>query len=149
MTIWKNFITIPSTAMGIWVYCICPKIGSMALYFSVIFWIAAIAMTREIWDRKLQMPKGRYFPASLPWIRKLCPSSRTAFMWYRYQTASAAVSICPSTVATAAPIIPQRNTKMNTGSKMILASAPAKVEAIANLGLPSERMIGLRAWPNI
>ena len=37
MTIWKNFITIPSTAMGIWVYCICPKIGSMALYFSVIF----------------------------------------------------------------------------------------------------------------
>lgn len=26
---------------------------------------------------------------------------------------------------------------MNTGSKMILASAPAKVEAIANLGLPS------------
>ncbi len=82
----------------------------------------------------------------VPWkdMPLLC-SSRTAFMWHRYQTARTAVMICPSTVAAAAPIIPQRKTKMKMGSRMILAAAPARVEAMANLGLPSERMMGLSA----
>ena len=62
---------------------------------------------------------------------------------------AAAVTICPSTVATAAPIIPQWNEKIKIGSRMILTIAPASVEAIANRGLPSARMIGFIACPNI
>ena len=70
-------------------------------------------------------------------------------MWQRYQTASTAVRICPSTVATAAPIMPQWKPKMNTGSRIRLVTAPARVEIMANLGLPSERMMGFMAWPNM
>lgn len=77
--------------------------------------------------------------------RKLSRSRRTAFIWHRYQTARAAVRICPSTVATAAPIMPHRNPKIKMGSRMMLTSAPARVEAIARFGLPSERIMGLSA----
>ena len=38
---------------------------------------------------------------------------------------------------------------MATGSRMMLAAAPARVAAMASLGLPSERMMGFMAWPNI
>ena len=38
---------------------------------------------------------------------------------------------------------------MKIGSRMMLATAPASVEAMANFGLPSERMIGFIAWPNM
>ena len=51
-------------------------------------------------------------------------------------------------VAAAAPIMPQRHTKMKMGSRMMLTAAPARVAAMANRGLPSERMMGLRAWPS-
>ena len=71
------------------------------------------------------------------------------FMRRRYQTASAAVMICPITVATAAPIMPQWKRKIKTGSSMMLATAPASVDAIANFGFPSARMIGFMACPNI
>ena len=37
MTIWKNFITMPSTAMGICAYCAWPKISSCAPYFTTMF----------------------------------------------------------------------------------------------------------------
>ena len=40
-------------------------------------------------------------------------------------------------------------TKIKIGSKMILTIAPANVETMAYLGLPSERIIGFMAWPNI
>ena len=54
--------------------------------------------------------------------------------------ANAAVIICPMTVATAAPIIPRRKVKIKTGSKIMLATAPARVENMANFGLPSARI---------
>lgn len=59
------------------------------------------------------------------------------------------VSTCPATVATAAPIMPQRNTKMKIGSSTTFSSAPVTVATMANFGLPSERMMGFTAWPNI
>ena len=31
----------------------------------------------------------------------------------------------------------------------MFTSAPARVEAIANFGLPSERITGFIAWPNM
>ena len=71
------------------------------------------------------------------------------FIRRRYQTASAAVMICPITVATADPIMPQWKRKIKTGSSMMLATAPASVDAIANFGFPSARMIGFMACPNI
>ena len=43
-------------------------------------------------------------------------------------------------VATAAPIIPHLKTKINRGSSIILITAPARVEIIANFGLPSARV---------
>ena len=47
----------------------------------------------------------------------------------------------------AAPVIPHLNTKINTGSRMILTTAPTTVDSMANLGLPSERMTGFIACP--
>ena len=67
----------------------------------------------------------------------------------KYQAARTAVAACPITVATAAPIMPQRNPKMKMGSRMMLMTAPVRVETMANLGLPSARMMGFIAWPNI
>jgi hypothetical protein len=52
-------------------------------------------------------------------------------------------------VATAAPIIPHFSTKIQTGSKIILKTAPARMETIANRGLPSERITGFIICPNI
>ena len=31
MTIWKNFMTMPTTAMGIWAYCSWPNTGPRAM----------------------------------------------------------------------------------------------------------------------
>ena len=47
ITIWKNFMTIPTTAMGIWAYCGWPKISSIAPYFRSMLLMAAMAATRE------------------------------------------------------------------------------------------------------
>ena len=80
---------------------------------------------------------------------KLLFSRRTAFIWHKYQMDKIAVKICPRIVATAAPIIPHLNMKMKIGSNTMLTAAPARVEAIANFGLPSERMMGFIAWPNM
>lgn len=149
MTIWKNFITMPRTARGIWAYSALPKTGSMAPYWVQTFCTTAMEMTREIWARKLVMPRGRNFFISLPQRPKLLLSSWAAFMRRRYQMERAAVKICPRTVATAAPIMPQRNAKMKIGSRIRLATAPARVAPMANFGLPSERMMGFMAWPNM
>lgn len=45
--------------------------------------------------------------------------------------------------------MPHFSTKIQIGSKMIFKAAPAIVETIANLGLPSERITGFIACPNI
>ena len=39
--------------------------------------------------------------------------------------------------------------QMKTGSRIMLITAPASVEIMANLGLPSARMMGFMACPNI
>ena len=39
--------------------------------------------------------------------------------------------------------------QLKTGSRIMLITAPTSVEIMANLGLPSARMIGFIAWPNI
>ena len=70
-------------------------------------------------------------------------------MCSRYHTDSTAVTTCPMTVATAAPIMPQWQPKIKTGSRMMLSIAPASVEIMANRGLPSARMMGFMAWPNM
>ena len=72
-----------------------------------------------------------------------------AFVCLKYQTAIKAVMTCPASVASAAPIMPHFAPKIRIGSKMILKNAPASVEAMANRGLPSERITGFIACPNI
>lgn len=47
ITIWKNFITMPSTAVGICAYCSCPKTASIAPYFLTMFKTAAMESTIE------------------------------------------------------------------------------------------------------
>ena len=71
------------------------------------------------------------------------------FICSRYHTARIAVNTCPITVATAAPIMPHLKTKIKMGSRMMLITAPANVEIMANLGFPSARMMGFMACPNI
>lgn len=39
--------------------------------------------------------------------------------------------------------------QLKTGSRIMLITAPANVEIMANLGLPSARMMGFMACPNI
>ena len=39
--------------------------------------------------------------------------------------------------------------QMKTGSRIMLMTAPASVEIMANLGFPSARMMGFMACPNI
>ena len=111
--------------------------------------LAAMDATREIWESRLHSPSGRNFLIRRPLMEKLRFSSRMAFIWHRYQAERTAVRIWPITVATAAPNMPQRNPKMKTGSRMMLTTAPASVDTMANPGLPSDRMIGFMAWPNI
>ena len=107
--------------------------------------MAAIAATRLIWDKKLVSPSDSVRPQTLPFSAKSCEAGLTTFMCARYHTARSAVATCPITVATAAPIMPHRKTKMKTGSRMILTTAPASVEIMANFGLPSARMTGFMA----
>ena len=38
---------------------------------------------------------------------------------------------------------------MKMGSRMMFSTAPATVDTMANFGLPSERMIGFIACPNM
>ena len=79
---------------------------------------------------------------------KLLLSSLTFFMCSILIRDIAAVTTCPITVATAAPIIPQRNTNMKIGSRIMFTTAPASVDAIAYNGEPSERITGFIACPN-
>ena len=66
MTIWKNFMTMPTTAMGIWAYCSWPNTGSRAPYLRSMLLMAAMAATRLIWERKLVMPKDSIRPQTCP-----------------------------------------------------------------------------------
>ena len=111
--------------------------------------MAAIAATRLIWDRKLVIPSVSIRPQTLPLREKSVLAGRMTFMCSRYHTASSAVATCPMTVATAAPIMPHLNTKIKIGSRMMLMTAPASVETMAKRGLPSARMTGFMACPNI
>ena len=107
--------------------------------------MAAIAATRLICERKLVMPSVSIRVQRLACRRKSPFPGLTVFMRQRYHTASAAVTIWPNTVATAAPIMPHLHSKMKMGSKMMLSTAPASVEIMANRGLPSARMTGFIA----
>ena len=56
--------------------------------------------------------------------------------------------ICPITVATAAPIMPQRQTKMKMGSRRIFTTAPASVVADARPAEgPKLIQTGQLNWP--
>ena len=66
MTIWKNFITIPTTAMGICAYCSCPNTASRAPYLRSILLMAAMAATRLICERKLVIPSVSIRPQTVP-----------------------------------------------------------------------------------
>ena len=63
--------------------------------------------------------------------------------------AQTAAAYWPMTVAIAAPRTPRPKTKMKIGSRMMFVTAPATVETMAKRGLPSERMMGFMAWPNM
>lgn len=149
MMIWKNFMTMPCTAMGICAYWAWENTGSSAPYLRSMLLTAAIDATMDICERKLHIPSGRKRPISLPLSTKLLLCSLTAFIRQRYQMESAAVSTWPSTVATAAPIMPHLKPKMKSGSSIMLTTAPETVAAMAKRGLPSERIIGFMAWPNM
>ena len=140
---------MPTTAIGIWAYCSCENTASSAPYFWIMLLIAAIAATREICDKKLVMPSVRKRFISPPQSPKLARESRIAFMCARYHSDSAAVRICPMTVATAAPIMPILSGKIKIGSSTMFVTAPATVATMAKRGLPSERMMGFIACPNI
>ena len=45
--------------------------------------------------------------------------------------------------------MPHLKQKMKIGSRMMLMTAPASVETMANFGFPSARMMGFIACPNI
>ena len=92
MAIWKNFITMPRTARGIWAYSGCPKTGSLAPYFMHMFCTAAMETTSETCARKLVSPRRRKREMSLPSRRKLLRSSRMTLVCRRYQRERAAVS---------------------------------------------------------
>ena len=111
--------------------------------------MAAMAATRLIWERKLVMPSVSIREQSLPWSGRSRRPGRITFIRGRYQTASPAVITCPITVATAAPIMPQRQTKMKMGSRRIFTTAPASVDIMAKRGAPPARMTGFMACPNI
>lgn len=111
--------------------------------------MAAIAATRDICERKLQMPSVREWRTMPDFNRKADFESRMTLVCIKYQTARTAVTIWPNTVATAAPIIPHLKIKIKIGSNIMLIMAPASVETMANLGLPSARIAGLAACPNI
>lgn len=149
MTIWNTFITMPTTAIGICAYGACPNTASAAPYLRSILLIAAIAATNETCERKLQIPSDSVRPMIFGFSRKHDRESAADFMRRRYHTAAAAVTSCPMTVATAAPVMPARKTKIKIGSSTRLTTAPASVEAIAKRGLPSARIIGFIACPNI
>ena len=131
MTIWKNFMTMPTTAVGICAYCAWPNTGSSAPYLRHILSTAAMENTMLICDKKLVMPSGRNARSSSPRSRKLPRCSRTAFMCSRYAAASTAERIWPMTVATAAPIMPHPHGKMKMGSRMMLHTAPASSDSMA------------------
>ncbi|CDC61347.1 unknown [Clostridium sp. CAG:448] len=76
ITIWKNFITMPTTAMGICAYCSCPNTGSCAPYLRSMLLIAAIAATREICARKLHSPSDTTRPMMRARGRNAVLSSR-------------------------------------------------------------------------
>ena len=106
ITIWKNFITIPTTAMGICAYCSCPNTGSSAPYLRIMLLIAAIAATSEICAKKLHAPSDSVRPTiRMSGIRSFF-CGRTIFARSRYRSDSTAVATCPITVASAAPNIP-------------------------------------------
>ena len=111
--------------------------------------IAAIAATREICERKLVRPSVSVLRIMMLSGLKSVFAGLTSFILQRYHTASPVVTICPITVATAAPIMPHLKAKMNIGSSIIFSTAPASVETIANFGLPSARITGFIACPNI
>ena len=71
------------------------------------------------------------------------------FFFITMTTPNIMAMICPATVAIAAPAIPiagsPNHQKMKIGSRIMLITAPARVETMANLGLPSARMMGFMA----
>ncbi len=143
-------MTMPTTAMGICAYCSCPKTRiQRAIFAKHIVDGRHGCHQAEIWDKKLEMPSVSIRPHSFPLSAKSLLVGRMILICCRYQIARTAVTTCPSTVATAAPIIPHLHTKIKMGSRMILMTAPASVEIIANFGLPSARMMGFIACPNI
>lgn len=83
ITIWKNFITMPTTAIGICANCSCPQTASSAPYLRTILLIAAIAATSEICDRKLQMPSRINCFITLPQSTKLSFCKATVFIRHR------------------------------------------------------------------
>ena len=111
--------------------------------------MAAMAATREICDRKLQMPRDSVRAMVRRRRRKSPRAGLMIRAWARYQMDNTAVTIWPMTVATAAPIMPQWKGKIMMGSRMMLVMAPDRVATMAKRGLPSERMTGFMAWPNM
>ena len=92
MTIWKNFITMPTTAIGICAYCACENTASSAPYLRSILLIAAIAATRLICDRKLVPPSVRIRPQTAPRSAQSPRRGRMMRICSRYHTESAAVA---------------------------------------------------------
>ena len=111
--------------------------------------MAAMAATRLIWERKLVTPKDSIWPQTCPLRAKSPDRGLMIRIRSRYHTARSAVATWPMTVATAAPIMPHLQPKMKMGSRMMFSTAPARLEIMAKRGLPSARITGFMAWPNI
>ena len=83
ITIWNIFITMPTTAVGMWAYCSCEKISSSAPYFFSILSTTAIESTMEIWTRKLAAPSGAVRRRTLPRTQRASRSRRMVFILKR------------------------------------------------------------------
>ena len=103
--------------------------------------VTAITTTMAICVIKLDTPRLLIFARTFPEIRKHSLSSLMLLNFRIYATYRKAFSICPIMVAQAAPFTPQWNTKMKTGSRIMLVIHPASSPAMLYFGLPSARII--------
>ena len=84
---------------------------------------------------KGEMPRENTLPSTFPSSRmQLFLIFREDLLPIRNDTTQAALSPWEITVATAAPFTPMPSPKMNTGSRMMFATAPISTESMAVLG---------------
>ena len=102
-------------------------------------------MVMAIWVIKLLTPRLNTFLQTFRCSRKADLSRWQVLNRGRYSTDTTKEATWPMTVAMAAPRTPIPSAKIKIGSKIVLMTAPSTMENMANLGLPSARIMALSA----